>query len=145
MCGKPQEQLDRMDRNVPLKLRSMQTEDRRKSRRTMENSDVLSQVQAVMKKTDVLDAPHPASGGRSELRRKRRAGSAGKAKPKKTAAVINLHVEQGCERRKEKHAPLGAAQAKDATSSATETCMRAGVQPVRMRLQTRGKKLTFQK
>ncbi len=49
--------LDHMDRNIPPELRSMRTEDERKSRRMTENLDASSQVQAAMEKTDVLDAP----------------------------------------------------------------------------------------
>ncbi len=61
---------------------------------------------------------HQAAGANGDVN----GGPVARAKrsPKETKALINPHVERGLGRKKWKHAPLGVAQVKDATSSATE-------------------------
>ncbi len=85
MAEKPQEWLDCMDRNVPPELRSMQTEDRWKSGRwwKIRTRRVRSRWQW---KNGRVRRP-PAPGGRSKWRCKRKAGSAGKEKPKRNGGL----------------------------------------------------------
>ncbi len=61
---------------------------------------------------------HQAAGANGDLNGRLAAGA--RRSPKETAALINPHVEQVLGRKKKEHAPLGAAQAKDATLSVTK-------------------------
>ncbi len=84
-----------------------------------ENSDASSQVQAVMKKDERVKRPrHQVAGANGDVNGRLVAWA--RQSPKETAALINPHVGQGLGRKKKEHASLGMAQAKDATSSATE-------------------------
>ncbi len=84
-----------------------------------ENSDASSQVQVAMEKDERVKRPwHQVARANGDVNGRPVAWA--RRSPKETAALINPHVGRGFKRKKKEHAPLGAVQAKDATSSATE-------------------------
>ncbi len=118
-----------MDSNVPPELCSMRTEDKRKSERMTENSDVLSQVQAAMKKNGRVRCPqHQAAGANGDVNGRPVAWA--RRSPKETAALINLHVERGPGRKKRTRA-LRCGAGKRRNVEHDQTCTRVGIRPIR--------------